>query len=41
MTSELGFHQAVDGAKNGGEGGGRPVDAMDVFQVKTTRALIP
>ena len=40
-TSELGFHQAVDGAKDGGEGCGRAADSMQVFEVETARAFIP
>ncbi len=37
----VGFHQAVDSAENRREGGGRPHDAEDVFEVKTARAFIP
>ena len=41
VAGELGFHQAVDGTKNGGEWGGRPGDAVEIFEVETARALIP
>ena len=37
----VGFHQAVDGAKDGREGSGRPRDAVDVFEIETARAFIP
>jgi hypothetical protein len=40
-AGELGFHQAVDGTKDGWEGSGRPADAMEIFEVETARALIP
>jgi hypothetical protein len=41
VAGKLGFHQAVDGTKNRWKGGGRPRDAVDVFKIETTWALIP
>ena len=41
MTGEVGFHQAVDGAEDGRKGSGRPVDAVQVFEVETARAFVP
>jgi hypothetical protein len=40
-AGELGFHQAVDGTKDGGEWSSRPADTVEIFEVETARAFIP